>query len=148
MHAVLEAVRRYGYNATAFQVLEPGFRYWFPPQGEGAVAYVETGAAWVAAGAPLAPADKLAEVAQQFAEAAAARGRRVCFVAVEQRFLDAALPLGMHAFQIGEQPVWDPQTWPAIGAASRSLREQLRRARAKGVTIHQLEPNDLADESS
>jgi phosphatidylglycerol lysyltransferase len=146
--AVLEAVRRYGYNATAFQVLEPGFQYWFPPAGDGAVAFVETGSAWVAAGAPLAASDKLAEVARAFVHAAAESGKRVSFVAVEQRFLAATGDLGLQALQIGEQPVWDPQRWPAITAGSRSLREQLRRARAKGVTIELLAPEALADASS
>ncbi|HTU62853.1 MAG TPA: DUF2156 domain-containing protein [Polyangiales bacterium] len=148
MQAVLEAVRSYGYNATAFQVLEPGFAYWFAPNGAGTVAYVDTGSAWVAGGAPLAPAEKLAEVARQFEKAAALSGRRACFVAVEQRFLHAASQLGLQALQIGEQPVWDPQAWPAIAKSSRSLREQLRRARAKGVTIHLLEPEQLADPAS
>lgn len=148
MHAVLTAVQRYGYNVTAFQVLEPGFLYWFAPDGAGAVAYVDTGGAWVAGGAPLAPGEKLAEVAQRFMEAAAASGRRACFVAVEQRFLDAAQGLRMEALQIGEQPVWDPQRWPEITKGSRSLREQLRRARAKGVSIELLEPEALADAGS
>jgi phosphatidylglycerol lysyltransferase len=148
MHTVLEAVRSYGYNATAFQVLEPGFQYWFAPDGAGTVAYVDTGSAWVAGGAPLAPSEKLAEVARQFEAAAAASGRRACFVAVEERFLRAASALGMQALQIGEQPVWDPQAWPQIAKTSRSLREQLRRARAKGVIIEQLEPHDLSDVAS
>ena len=26
---VLAVLRRHGWNATSFQVLEPGFRYWF-----------------------------------------------------------------------------------------------------------------------
>jgi len=145
---VLEAVRSYGYNATAFQVLEPGFEYWFAPDGAGTVAYVDTGSAWVAAGAPLAPAEKLADVARQFEAAAALSGRRVCFVAVEQRFLQAAASLDLQALQIGEQPVWDPQAWPSIAKSSRSLREQLRRARAKGVTIELLAPEQLADPES
>lgn len=148
MQAVLEAVRKYGYNATAFQVLEPGFEYWFAPDDAGTVAYVDTGSAWVAAGAPLAPAAKLAEVAEQFAEAAARSGRRASFVAVEERFLRAAARLDLQVLQIGEQPVWDPRAWPAITKASRSLREQLRRARAKGVTIELLEPQALADAAS
>ena len=148
MQAVLEAVRRYGYNATAFQVLEPGFEYWFAPAQAGIVAYVDTGSAWVAGGAPLAPADKLAQVARQFEQAASARGRRACFVAVEQRFLHVAPEAKFQALQIGEQPVWDPHAWPAITKGSRSLREQLRRARAKGVTIELLEPQDLAEPNS
>ena len=53
-HARVSAlVRRYGWNATSFQVLEPGYRYFFHGP-DAAVAYVDTGRAWVAAGAPAA----------------------------------------------------------------------------------------------
>lgn len=148
IEAVRQAVRRHGYNVTAFQVLEPGFRYWFAPGGEGVVAYVDTGAAWVAAGAPLGPESALCELGRQFEQAAADSGRRACFVATEQRFLRAAAPLGMRGVLVGEQPIWDPRRWPEITAASRSLREQLRRARAKGVRVRLLEPQELEDPGS
>src|SRR6185369_738654 len=50
---VLPLLRRHGWNATSFQSLEEGFRYDF--QGPDAcVPYVDTGRAWVAAGAPIA----------------------------------------------------------------------------------------------
>jgi len=43
----VSVLKRFGWNATSFQVLEPGFQYWF--DGEDAcVAYVDTGRAWVA----------------------------------------------------------------------------------------------------
>ncbi|HET6983586.1 MAG TPA: hypothetical protein VFI53_15695, partial [Myxococcaceae bacterium] len=49
---VLAVLRRHGWNATSFQVLEPGFQYWFADE-DACVAYVDTGRSWVAAGAPL-----------------------------------------------------------------------------------------------
>ena len=68
---VLELLRRHGWNATSFQTLESDFRYWF--HGDDAcVAYVDTGAAWVAAGAPIAAPERLADVAGAFVEAASA----------------------------------------------------------------------------
>ena len=143
LDAVLLAVHRYGYNVTAFQVLEPGFRYWFAPQGDGVVAYVDTGSAWVAAGAPLCPDEQLAALALQFDAAAAESGRRACFAVTEERFVRAAAAHGLHGLQIGEQPIWDPQRWPEIAHKNRSLREQLRRARAKGVVVRQLVPQEL-----
>ena len=146
--AVQHAVRRYGYNVTAFQVLEPGFCYWFAAEGDGVVAYVDTGSAWVAAGAPLGPDAELCELARQFVAAAADSGRRACFVLTEERFLSATRSLGMQGLQVGEQPIWDPQRWPDIARQSRSLREQLRRARAKGVSVRQLSPHDLEDPQS
>src|SRR5690606_21071121 len=51
---VLELLRRHGWNTTSFQVLERGFAYWFHPDLDACVAYVDTGRAWVAAGAPIA----------------------------------------------------------------------------------------------
>ena len=100
------------------------------------VAYVDTGRAWVAAGAPLAPERRLAEVTATFIAAARAEGRRACLFATEERFT-AIVPL--KSLPIGEQAVWDPAAWPAALAHSRRLREQLRRARAKGVRVRVLD---------
>ncbi|PTL83037.1 DUF2156 domain-containing protein [Vitiosangium sp. GDMCC 1.1324] len=138
---VLELLKRYGWNATSFQVLEPGYSYWFDGD-DACVAYVDTGRAWVAAGAPIAPHERIAEVSERFEAHAAASGRRLCFFATEQRMLDAAPVKGL---SIGEQPVWDPRRWEEDVRASRSLREQLRRARAKGVTVREVSPAELKD---
>ena len=139
----LSLLKRFGWNATSFQILEPGFRYWF--DGDACVAYADTGGAWVAAGSPIAPPDRIDDVARRFAEEARRARRRACFFAVERRFLDAT---GMRALLVGEQPSWDPRAWGATLKGSRGLREQLRRARAKGVTVRELAPDDVADVAS
>jgi phosphatidylglycerol lysyltransferase len=136
----LTLLEKHGWNATSFQILEPGFRYWFDGD-DACVGYVDTGAAWVAAGPPIAPADRLADTAARFSEAAAEAGRRVCLFATEQRFTEASK---WPTLRIGEQPVWAPSAWDDILKSTRSLREQLRRARAKGVTVRALAPDELA----
>ncbi|WP_044250789.1 DUF2156 domain-containing protein [Chondromyces apiculatus] len=168
---VTALLRRHGWNATSPQVLEGGFSYWFDGD-DACVAYVDTGGAWVAAGAPLASDATRSEVAARFVAEARARGRRACFFATELRFVretlrdapalgdvptrgssatgsrrDAATPSEavLTSMQMGEQPVWDPRTWETSLRASRSLREQLRRARAKGVTIRAVPPAEAAD---
>ncbi|HVU51371.1 MAG TPA: phosphatidylglycerol lysyltransferase domain-containing protein, partial [Polyangia bacterium] len=133
----LALLKQHGWNATSFQILEPGFRYWFAPGAGGedtaggdaaCVGYVDTGAAWIAAGAPVAADPALASVAEAFVAAARAAGRRAAFFATEERLaLDPALA-GLTALRIGEQPVWDPAAWAATVRSTRSLREQLRRA--------------------
>lgn len=139
----LALLKRYGWNSTSFQCLEPGFAYWFSPEGDACVAYVDTRSAWVAAGAPIAHDSRLRAVAEAFIEAARSSGRRACFFATERRFLRAA-PVA--ALLIGEQPVWDPLSWEETLQTSRSLREQLRRARAKGVSVRGLAPEALTEE--
>ncbi|HEY4186461.1 MAG TPA: phosphatidylglycerol lysyltransferase domain-containing protein [Polyangia bacterium] len=135
-------LRRHGWNATSFQLREQGFSF-FWSDDDACVGYVDTGRAWVAAGAPVAAPERLAEVAKAFVAAARAARRRVCFFAVEARFVTQS---GLRALAIGDQPMWNPQTWGDVVAASRGLREQLRRARAKGVSVRALPPGDAADD--
>lgn len=136
---VLGLLRGHGYNATSFQVLEPGFRYFLEVPGA-CVAFVDTGRAWVAAGAPITQTARLGLCAAAFVDAAHAAGRRVAFFGVEARFTEKT---HLKALGIGEQPVWDPQRWALTLGRTRSLREQLRRARAKGVEVRLLEPWEI-----
>jgi len=126
-----QLLRRYGWNATSFQMCEPGFQF-FWPDDDACVGYVDTGRAWIAAGAPVCAPERLADVARAFVAEARRAGRRVCFFAVEARFADLS---ELRALAIGDQAVWDPRAWPEVLTASRGLREQLRRARAKGVVV-------------
>ncbi len=139
---VLELLRQYGWNATSFQVLQPGFHYWFDPAGDACVAYVDTGGAWVAAGGPIASPERLPAVVASFQAAALEAGRRVCFFATEPRFTQL---VPMEALPVGEQPVWDPSHWEDVVRGSRSLREQLRRARSRGVSVREVPAPVLED---
>jgi phosphatidylglycerol lysyltransferase len=138
---VLALLKRHGWNATSFQILEPGFRYWFDERSEACVGYVDTGRAWVAAGSPVAAPERFAEVTERFVAAAAAVGRRVCCFATELRFRDG---VAWSAMRVGDQPSWSPADWTGVLRDNRSLREQLRRARAKGVRVRRLDPAELA----
>jgi phosphatidylglycerol lysyltransferase len=122
-------------------LLESDFLIWEDPAGEGLVGYVDTGSAWVAGGEPVAPAAQVLGVAARFFAAARAAGRPVCCFATEGRL--AALP-GTHRLLLGEQPVWDPQEWPAVLARTRSLRAQLRRARSHGVEVRAVSAAEVA----
>ena len=142
---VLQFLKRYGWNATSFQCLEEGMSYWFDEVADACVAYADTGSAWVVAGAPITAPERLQEAAERFADAARAQRRRVCFFAAEHRFT-AAVPF--LSVRIGEQPVWDPSSWAESVGQSKSLREQFRRARVKGVSVRLVPPEELADPSS
>jgi phosphatidylglycerol lysyltransferase len=133
-----QIVRQHGRDTVAFQSLESGFRYWFDGD-DAVVAYVDTGGAWVAGGGPIAPVDRIAEVAHGFVAAARDQGKRACFFAAEQALVDAGVP----ALQIGEQPVWRANDWDAVLASAKSLRYQLNRARNKGVTVRRATEADL-----
>jgi len=136
----LSIVRRFGWNAMSFQVFTPGLSYWFA-DGDACVAYLDTGSAWVVAGAPLAAETDMMRVANQFCVAAKENSRRAVFVATERRFLE--LVGNFKAIAIGEMPVWDPADWSDTVAKTRRLREQLSRARNKGVRVRRVEPCEV-----
>jgi len=144
---VLDLVMRHGWNATAFQTLGEGYAYFF--HAHGCVAYVDTGAAWVAAGPPIAASENLLVLARAFADEARMMDRRCCFFASEQEFVRATSEV-LAAVPIGEQPVWDPRQWDRTLEGNARLRWQLRRVRARGVQVRQLVPGELAygDDSS
>lgn len=136
---MLALLRRHGSHVTSFQVLEPGFSYWF--DGEACVAYFEAAGAWVAAGAPLAPAERVGEVMRRFVQAAKAQGKRARFFAIEP----SVVPDGFEVLPIGARPEWDPREWEEGLKRHRSLREQIRRSRAKGVRVRRVEPSELIE---
>ena len=47
--------------------------------------------------------------------------------------------------RIGEQADWDPLAWDETLRRTRSLREQIRRSRAKGVTVRAFDPHLFAE---
>lgn len=145
----LALLERHGHHATSFQILERGNRYWFDGPADAptaVVAYVEAAGHRVVAGEPVCARAQLAAVAGRFVADTAAAGLRTCFFSVERPFVDAlaAAGLGHDALQIAEQPDFDPAAYTLDGRPRRSLRQQVARARNKGVRVRRIEPEDIA----
>lgn len=139
----LALVTRFGRTGTAFQVMSRGLSHWFDTEVEALVAYQDTGKAWVAAGEPLSETSEAIAVAERFVKAAHTHGRRACFFATEGILSTSP---NFHRFPLGEQPTWDPERWDGSVLSHRSLREQLRRARAKGVNARAIQPTEFAND--
>jgi phosphatidylglycerol lysyltransferase len=139
--ARLSVVLRHGRSATAFRALGSDLAAWMP-DSDALVAYAAVSGAAVAAGEPVAASSALVSVAEAFLDAQRAVRRRVSFFGTEGRL--ASSPR-LHRRLIGEQPVWDPRRWAEGLRDHRSLREQLRRARAKAVVVERLTPRAVDD---
>jgi len=120
-----DLVRKHGRAFSSFQTLGQDMHHWF--DGEACVAYAETRGSWVVAGGPLTPPDREIEVMEKFAAAAKRKRKRVRFFGLER---DVPPDSSFTALHIGEQPVWDPSTWPS--GVRKKLRDQIRRATAQG----------------
>ncbi len=136
-----ELVMRYGRNATCYQILNPGFSYWFSADGDAVVGFVPAGGYYVAAGEPVAPAEARTRAAAEFAADSRQRGFGVLYVCAEPPFLEQlrATNLPTAAVTIGAQPVWRPRQWAQMAAGNASLRSQIRRPARKGLIIESVD---------
>jgi phosphatidylglycerol lysyltransferase len=140
-----ELVLEYGWNSTAYQILNPGFELWFSAVHRAVVGYVTAGGKRVVGGAPVAADADLQEVAEEFERDAAAHRTGVVYFGAEGRLDSLYRGDRSHtAILLGAQPSWDPKDWTTIIASHASLRAQLNRARNKDVSV-ELWPSERAE---
>jgi phosphatidylglycerol lysyltransferase len=131
-----ELVLRYGWNATAYQIINPGIELWFSSICEAVVGFVRARNTLVVAGAPICARERLADVAAEFERAAMRDGRRVCYFGAEARLEALYRGATTHSMVLlGAQPTWRPLNWLKIISHRASLRAQLNRARNKSVSV-------------
>jgi phosphatidylglycerol lysyltransferase len=133
--AARRLVLRHGWNATAYQILNPGVQFWFSGRGDSVAGYAVHGERWIVAGAPVCAADRLKSVVDELEWSADSLGARVVFFGAGTRLARELKTDGHHALRIGAQPVWDAQQWPDIVHHKSSLRALFNRARNKGVVV-------------
>ena len=126
----------HGWNATAYQIVNPGIAHWFSQAGDGVVGYVNNARVRVVAGAPVCALDRLHAIVDEF-EADARRERAsVCYFGAEARLETVLVDSDRHSMLLmGAQPAWSPPQWQSTIDSHASLRAQINRARNKGVTI-------------
>ena len=117
-------VLEHGWNATAYQILNPGIELWFSDRGDAVIGYVKHRRMLVVAGAPVCALDQLPAVAEEFVASARRRGLRVCYFGAGDRLESIyADSNSWSRVLLGAQPVWDPRRWPAAVATRPSLRQ-------------------------
>jgi len=135
---VRDLVLRHGWNATAYQIINPGIAHWFSAGGDALIGYVEYAGVRVTAGAPVCAEERLPEVVREFEADAAQADRRVCYFGGESRLEVACRKSRGHSMVLlGAQPAWSPAHWGPMLAGHSSLRAQLSRARNKGVAVQE-----------
>ena len=139
-------VLAHGWNAMAYQILNPGIALWFAAAGDAVVGYARHWRMRVVAGAPVCAAERLPAVVAEFEAASRAMGDRVCYFGAGSRLEHEAAGDGRAMVLLGAQPIWDPTHWEAVLAERASLRAQLNRARNKGVTVRRWS-SELAERS-
>lgn len=125
-----------GWNATAYQLINPGFSLWFSAVGDAVVGYVGRFGVNVVAGAPVCAVDRLTAVHEEFVAASREMGARVCYFGAGHRLEEEMQARSRRAVVLlGAQPVWNPADFAGGVESHASLRAQLHRARNKGIEV-------------
>jgi len=128
-------VLRYGWNASAYQILNPGLRLWFAERGDAVAGYASFHDTWVIAGAPVCAEWRLDSVLRELERTASMFGARVVYFAAGGRLARSLEQDRHHVLRVGAQPTWNATSWTNIVRRKASLRAQLNRARNKGVVV-------------
>src|SRR5665213_3695252 len=114
---------RHGWNSTAYQILNPGIRHWFGPDGSAVVGYVRRHNYLLVAGAPVCANEDLEHTVNTF-EAFADRQRcRVCYVCASGRLHELLGRTDGHAsIAAGSEPAWEPRRSGDYSSASLPAR--------------------------
>lgn len=143
----------YGWNATAYQVVNPGIKHWFTDDREALVGFVRAGLRLpggrvrVVAGAPVCAPDRLLDVVQAFEAEARRQGEAVCYFGAAGRLMETiGNRPGYSTVALGAQPIWNPAQWAETVDSVSSLRAQLARARNKKITVEEW-PADKAQDN-
>lgn len=127
---------QYGWNATSYQIVNPGISHWFSRNNPAVVGFTSYAGVRVVAGAPVCSIDSLSSVIGEFESDTRTARERVCYFGAEARLEHALLESTSHSrVLLGAQPAWNPAEWDDIVASHKSLRAQLNRAKNKGVTV-------------
>lgn len=136
---VREIVRRWGWNGTSYQILNPGFQFWIDPVHDAAVGFVARNGVRVVGGGPVCSDERLGAVMHGFeADSTGAEEGAVYFCAEDRLARLAADEPRRMTFPIGAQPTWQPDELLHAFSARASLRAQLNRALNKRVSTHLL----------
>ncbi len=142
-------VLEHGWNATAYQILNPGIAHWFSAGGDAVLGYARAHGVYVVAGAPVCPEARLADVVDEFEREVRVRGHHVCYFGAEHRLEQLMRARGGRALVVlGAQPAWPPADWPPIIAQHASLRAQLNRARNKRVVVREWSAGEARDHAA
>jgi phosphatidylglycerol lysyltransferase len=138
-----ELVLTYGWNATSYQIVNPGIHHWFSRRNDAVVGYVTYAGIRVVAGAPVCAAERLQDVVDEFEHAARLKSEGICYFGAEARLDETLRESTKHSRALlGAQPAWNPAHWDDIVGGHASLRAQLNRATNKNVKVVEYTPEE------
>ncbi len=129
---VKDRIARWGRQATASQLGNPGIQVWVDPESDSVVGYRQVGQGAVTVGDPIGPLGEWPGVIQRFER----QFQRVTWFGISEDF-----PVGHRlAMPLGFETQASATDWAQILKQRSGLRYQIRRSVKKGVCVIEVDP--------
>jgi lysylphosphatidylglycerol synthetase-like protein (DUF2156 family) len=134
-HPEVELLRLYGSHSLAFFGLAEEFEHFLAPGDQGLISYRVVNRVAVALGDPLCAPEAVEMVTRSFLAFCRARRWSVAFYQAHPDSLATYRALHLHAFKMGEEAMFFPQTFSLQGPALAKVRARCRHAEREGVQL-------------
>ena len=142
---MIECLMRHGRNSMSTLLLYEGFRCYRCVATEGFIGYIDTPRLCIAIGEPVCAPEKHREVAREFVKFCESLNKDCCFLIVTDEFTGMAKDLGFLAIEIGEDFIFDVQTYAPRGNHSKKVRSAVNQVRKRGAAVRQYNPSVSRD---
>ena len=142
---MIECLMKHGRNSMSTLLLYEGFKCYECQAAEGFIGYFDSPRLCVAIGEPVCAPEKHREVTQEFIRFCEASKKDCCLLLVTDEFTGVARDLGFMAIQIGEDFIFDVQTYAPRGDHSKKVRSAVNQVRKRGAVVRQYNPSVSRD---
>ncbi|HEY5476292.1 MAG TPA: DUF2156 domain-containing protein [Tepidiformaceae bacterium] len=130
-----DLISRFAYNSLSFLTLYSGWEYFHTPVGEGFIAYERHNGVALACGEPVcAPGEERALV-DAFRAFCSAEKLTPAFAGTSARFATLAGETGWKTLKVGEEPLFDLDSYAPRGNRTKKVRSAANQATKTGVSV-------------
>ncbi|WP_052412437.1 bifunctional lysylphosphatidylglycerol flippase/synthetase MprF [Streptomyces mutabilis] len=137
LESILEAIREFGDNPSAFLSVNEGNEY-FEGSGEGVVAYRRAGRHFIQFGGAFAPEGRQRELVREFRAYARSRRRRIVGIQLQRADAELYAAEGFTVNQVGSSYSVHLPEHTLRGSRFMKLRNKISRARRSGLVVREL----------
>ncbi len=133
-------LRKYGRNSMSSLLLYDGFQYHFLNGREGFIGYYDMPKLLIGIAEPICRKEDYGRCIAEFMELGGKAKKDCAFLLVEEHFAEIAKGFGFNAIQIGEDFIFDVQTYAPRGDNAKKVRSATNQVRKRGAIVQEYNP--------
>jgi len=140
-------LKKYGRNSMSSLLLYDEIKYYFCNEVEAIIGYNDTPKLLIGIGEPICQEEDYGHAALEFIRFGKEIKKDCVFIMVTEQFTQMARDIGFLAIQIGEDFIYDVQSYAPRGNYAKKVRSAINQVRKRGVVVKEYSPVIERDKS-